>query len=177
MAATTNFTKHNLVFSTICLGGLLLLLMISVRPIFRQNAALNKQIADLKAEARRQEQMQTYVSLVENELKKLKAGNGLPNVQITPLPHRQSAEIAGTVREIARRTHMELTSLAPIISTRKKEWRNLEVKAELRGKFTDLRSFVFELLSLPYIQHIDQLKINSAPARLNITVTFTVVLA
>jgi len=171
------FKRRNLVFLGICLGGLALLLLVSIIPLTAQQHALDQEIALLKSELANQQQYQAGIGMVDGILSKLDQQATPQVVSLTPLTQDDSfLIIQQEIKALASETSLELATIEPLLDN-KNSWQSLTVHAELRGLFPDLRHFLLKLLALPYVKQIERVEIHPGSNGLNFSLTYTIVLA
>jgi len=171
------FRRRNVVFLGICLGGLAILLLVSIIPLTAQQYALDQEIVALKQELANQQQFQVGVGMVDGVLSKLDQQITPQVVSLTPLTQDDSfLAIQKEIKALASETSLELASIEPLLDN-KNTWQSLTVHAELRGLFPDLRQFLLKLLSLPYVKQIDRVEIHPGSNGLYFSLTYTIVLA
>ena len=172
-----SFSKHNFIFAFICFAGILLLFMASIRPIYSQGQTLTEEIPQLKARIAEQQQLQTVIDAMDRELKDPPRAAEFTEVLMEPVSQDRISLIIPEIRQLAAKSGIKVTRMEPLLRDKDKEWHNLTIKAEMQGRFLELQSFLHRILALPYVKHIDQLEIHSADGILNLSLTYTVIMA
>lgn len=170
------FSQHNAVFLGLCLGGFAILLLLGIIPLKAQHHALDQEIASLKSELETQQQNQTSIALVDDILAKLDQQPTPQAVVLSSLPQDKTSLIFDDIKTVATATALDLTGIDPLLDN-KDSWQSLTVRAELRGLFPDLRSFLLKLLALPYVKQIDSIEIHPDSTGLKFSLTYTIALA
>lgn len=170
------FRRRNAVFLAICLGGLLLLLLVSIIPLSMQQRALDQELVDLQNEVAQQNQYQAGVVMLEGVLAKIDQQPTPQVVSQIPLAPGDTALIIQDIKTLARESSLEVTTVEPLLD-KKNTWQHLTVAAEFRGLFPDLRQFLLKLLALPYVKQIERIEIHPGSNGLNFSLKYTIVLA
>lgn len=170
------FRRRNAVFLGICLGGLALLLLLSIIPMIAQHHALDQEIATLQQELANQKQYQAGIELVDGVLAKIVQQPAPQIVTPVPLSQENSHLILQDIKALASEASLDVATIEPLLE-HKNSWQNLTVHAELRGVFPDLRSFLVKLLALPYVKQIERIEIHPGTTGLNFSLIYTIVLA
>jgi Tfp pilus assembly protein PilO len=167
--------RRNIIFLGICLGGLFLLLLISLIPLQAEHHALDQEITTLKNDLANQQHYQTGIKLVDEVLATLDQQTTPQVVSLSPLAQGDSDLIIKDIKSLARGTSLQLANIEPLLDN-KNSWQNLTVHAELQGAFPDLRAFLLKLLALPYVKQIDRIEIHPSNPGLNFKLTYTLAL-
>lgn len=170
------FSRRNAIFLGLCLGGFVLLLIISVIPLKIKDQALDLESTALKEELARQRQNEASIAMVDAILATLDQQPSPEVVALSPLPQEKTDQLVADLRTIARESALKISTIDPLLD-KKKSWQTLTVRAELTGLFPELRSFLLKLLALPYVRQIDRIEIHPGDARLNFSLTYTIDLA
>ena len=172
-----NFSKHNFIFLGICLTGLVFLFLISLKPMYTQDKQLKKDIPVLKAKIAQQQQLQNLVAMIDQKLSSIQSESKLPSVLLVPKPQDKTNQIIPEIKKLARNTDTTIISIEPLLNDNGKDWQNLTIQSQMQGSFSNIKSFLFGLLSLPYLKGINEIEINSDDNTLNLRLTYSVILA
>lgn len=170
------FNKRNAIFLGLCLGGLVLLVAISVVPLKTQHQALDRETATLKQRLDRQRQNQDGLALLDKALARLDQQPSPEVVVPSPLPQTKSGQITQDVEAMARENSLAVSTIDPQLENTS-SWQTLTVRVTLQGQLPNLRPFLLKLLALPYVRQIDRVEIHPAKSGLTFTLTYTIDLA
>lgn len=173
-SAPTLFSKNNLIFLFFCLCGLVLIFLMSVRPLSLQTSALSREIPKLRQELQEQQRLHALLTVIEQHQKSTQLDPRLPVVKPEPLEQQKTQQVIPEIRKIADKANIAITVIEPLITSDKKDWQHLTIRTEMRGQFADLRPFLLDLLTLPYVDTIRGLEIHSAENSLDFKLVFTV---
>lgn len=168
------FSRRNFAFLGICLGGLVLLLLISVLPLIAQKKDLTEQIPAMKAKIAQQAQLVTVLHAIDQKLQALAKIDNLPSVALSSLPIIESSSVLDRIASLALEQKLTLIAINPIIPKSSKDLRLLTFESSVQGSLTNIRSFIYSLLQVPYIDTIDKLQIRSNDNKLDLNLVFSV---
>lgn len=171
-----SFSRRNAVFLGLCLGGLTLLLLVSVIPLKSQHLALDQELATLQTELKNQRQNQVSVAMVDGLLARLDQQPGPQVIALSPLAQDKTGQILDDIRDIAAETSLALKTIEPKLDN-KNTWQTLTVHTELHGGFPNLQPFLLKLLSLPYVKQIERIEVHPGGSGLIFSLTYTIALA
>ena len=168
------FSKHNFIFLCICLTGLLMLVVFALMPLKKEDQALKSEIPMLNAKLNQQKELREIIANIDKMVEKSSQRKGPPIISLTPLSKEKTHLIVSEVKDIAQRANIKIFNIEPLIDKKDKDWHNLIISTEMQGNFSDLRSFLFDLLSLPYVDNISRIEIHSSEGTLIFDLTFSV---
>lgn len=171
-----NFSRRNGVFLCISLGGLALVIMVSLLPLRSRHILLDREFTRLRNELASQRQNQTSITLVDSVLAKINQQPGPHVVTLVPLAQDKTGEIIEDIRAIAQECSLALKAIDPILNNQN-SWQTMTVRAELHGAVSDLQPFLLKLLTLPYVKQIERLEIHPGGSGLAFSLTYTIILA
>jgi hypothetical protein len=99
-----------------------------------------------------------FQDLLAKERKAYESGISLPSMR-TRLPQEQIDGISGVMGTIAMHCSLEIVSVATDLRSLETGSKTLRVRATARGEFLHFRCFLLELNRLPYMEHIDEVRI------------------
>ncbi len=170
-----SFSRRNAVFLGLCLGGLTLLVLVSLLPLRSQHVLMDQELATLKSEVTSQRQNQDNSALVDGVLATIDQQPGPQVVAIVPLAQDKTGQLIEDIRAIAQESSLALKEIAPQLDNHN-SWQTMTVHAELHGSVTNLQPFLLKLLSLPYVKQIERLEIHPGGSGLAFSLRYTVVL-
>lgn len=167
-------TKRNITFLCICLGGLTLLFLISIVPLIAQEKELTQKIPELEVQISDQTQLANLLRAIDTKLATLAAMDNLPTVEKESLTLIESSSVKSLITKLAKEKNVLMIQIEPIIPESSENLTKLTFESDFQGSLTDIRSFVFSLLQIPYIDIIDELQIKSNDNILDLELVFSV---
>ena len=109
-----------------------------------------------------------YARLLEDS--KLHVPKNLPMPERAPLPREKIAGLPEVYQSLSETTNTNFQVVVPDITFlgRDSNWLRLDVL--LRGDFFDLRDYLLKLGELPYLEHIEQVRIQTTQAAKECTI-------
>jgi hypothetical protein len=124
-------------------------------------AGLDRDIRDIDNRIKQQE---AFSPIYEGYKKQIELGAQ----RLLPMPHKErllwdKAEgISIIFQEAARNSGLEMVSAVPEVDSLANDQGILALRLNLKGDFLDLRSFLSELGTMPYLEEIEEIAIQSA---------------
>lgn len=168
------FTRRNFAFLGLCLGGLALLFLIGIVPLIAQEKSLEKNIPETKAKLAHQAQLKQILQAADAKLESIETMDNLPLITPESLSIIESSSVMSRIASLAKQKKITLISIAPQIPGSSENLKELVFESHLQGQLTNIRSFIYSLLQVPYIQQIDKLRIQSSDGILNLDLSFSV---
>jgi Tfp pilus assembly protein PilO len=160
-----NIPQRSIAYILMCLTGLLIFLFAGIIPYQKTLKDLDKEILKNEAQIEKQKKLQPiYQSLVKQAGKQNIWMLPIPPPQL--LPKSQLGKIASSIREAAGRAGMDMISVSPELNALTVEAKAIPINTVVRGNFMDLRKFILNLGSLPYLQSIEQVQIQQITDKL-----------
>ena len=129
----------------------------------------DRQTAALRTELAKQKIFQpAYARLLEQS--ELHLPENLPMPERSPLPREQIAALPEVYRELTDETNTDFQIVIPDITFLGKDSKWLRLDVLVKGQFFDLRDFLLELGKLPYLEHIEQVKVQTTRAAKECTI-------
>ena len=165
--------KHNIVFLFLCLGGLATLYIVGIFPIYSESNQLDFKIPQIQQKVNEQEQLEAMFSVVDKERKSNLSDHSLPNIHVSSLPQNQTDTILPDFEKIASNSLMNVIEVTPSLK-KSADLKRLVIKSKLNGDFSNIRSFLFDLLNLPYVNQINKIELKPAGKELRCNLTFSI---
>ncbi len=154
----------------ICTAGILILVAVGIFPAHRTLKELDKKIAALQYQVKEQNLLfPLFVQLLQRS--RQEASPTLPGPEPKKLPRGETAALTAMFRDIAGQNNIVVESLRPDVESLISASGRFKMLAELSGGFYDLRSFLIEFGSIPYVEEIEYLRLDSAPEGRTLQVT------
>src|SRR4030042_3549599 len=123
-------------------------------------AEMDRDIRDIDSRIKQQE---TFFPVYESYKKQIELGSK----RILPLPHKEgllwdrAEDISIIFREAARNSGLEMISAVPEVDSLADNKGIIVLRLNLKGGFPDLRRFLSELGTMPYLEGIEEIAIQS----------------
>ena len=167
------FTKSNIIFSAICAGGLLVLIAISIVPQAASKRELARALPAARAALDRQRQLQDIMTTLDKLAAKHQK-SPLPVVTPKPLPFEETGRLLDDLKAMANDRGLTLRAIYPDLTHRRADWRQLDVRTELQGGLDAIRGFLIDCLGLPYVDGVEQVRIESGNSVPTLALTFVI---
>lgn len=132
--------------------------LVFIMPSNRAIANLDNEIGKAKFKTETQEKVGPIYRVLGEKLKKLDKKGSLPPPQ--PIPRSMLNTFNSSISSIAQKSNLSLLSVYPeTLSPSDKDANTYNIN--LRGSFTDFRNFLKDLGNLPYIDTVQEIKINT----------------
>jgi hypothetical protein len=144
----------------LCSTGILLFVFLGLYPV---QSSLNQQDQDMvKMKARIEEQKVLFPLFQELLLLgkgQKKDSNLLPAPSKAGLSMDQLGNISILFKNMAREGSLQAVSVTPDVKSLTSDSKRISVLLVVKGDFLKLRTFLFELEKLPYMEHIEEIQI------------------
>ncbi|MFC1798547.1 hypothetical protein ACFLZL_01925 [Thermodesulfobacteriota bacterium] len=153
-------SKKNILYLTVFGTTLLAIFLFTLFLNFRTLEKLSKKITHSNYQI---ESQQLFAPLYQNLLLKMQAKKpqGVPFPDEAKLAQEDTGKILSILQDIARANELRVEQLVPDVDSSIDGSKHLMININMLGEFLGLRKFLFELISIPYFEHIEQIKIQS----------------
>jgi hypothetical protein len=154
--------RDSIVYIILCLTGILLFIFGGIVPSGMKMGKLVTQTADIKFRIEEQRTLAPFYQSMQGKIEQ-------KDSEVLPLPAKGKLAIAMidtlpmALRTTARMSGMSLVSAIPNLNDLTGDAQFLSVSAVLQGDFVNLRKFLINLGSVPYVQHIEEISIRQKP--------------
>jgi len=126
--------------------------------------SLIKMDMEIKKLQIQREKQQLLHPFYQRLLKKLQIEHKtLPYPSKSKFPRDKTDKISSFFSEILQKTNLETISIIPDVKSIANGSDLFLVNLEVKGNFFDFRTFLIELGGNPYVQHIEEIKIQQIP--------------
>jgi hypothetical protein len=154
--------EKSLWYLFICGGIILLFLLVVIFPINRYQANRAGEIKKMEYQIEAQKELGpiylTLLKTMENKDPRV-----LPNPPKTTIPRAESGKFQNALKTIAEKSGLRIVSSTPDLSTLTSSSRFLLHNAVLKGEFANFRKMLIELGALPYLDRIEEIRIQQYP--------------
>ena len=135
-------------------------LLLAILPAHRETVALDFEIESVHSKI---EEQKILTPVYETLLKRaqLKPPEGLKFVPKQKLKTEDVHKVADKFNELAMTSRLVLVKYTPAVETLINRSGFLMVDLELRGEFIDLHPFLLRMCQLPYLEQIEEIKIQT----------------
>lgn len=153
-----NIPRQSIIYTGLCLMGVLLFIFAGIIPAGRSLVELNTQIAGARYKMEEQKALMPLFRSLQSQSEE-KESHILPLPEKGKLPQARINTLPITFRTAAKVSGMTLVSAIPNLNALTGDAQMLSVNAVLRGDFIQFRKFLIQLGGIPYVQHIEEMTI------------------
>jgi hypothetical protein len=154
--------EKSLWYLIICGGIIALFILIGIFPLYQYNTYSNNEIKKMEYQLEAQKELGpiylTLLKTMENKDPRV-----LPNPPKTTIPRAESGKFQNALKTIAEKSGLRIISSTPDLSALVGSPPFLLHNAVLRGEFANFRKMLIELGSLPYLDRIEEIRIQQYP--------------
>lgn len=151
---------RRLIYAGACLLGILILVLWGVIPAFRAMADLDVRAASLRQQIAMQKTIQPFHRILRDAAEQ-KDSTLLPFPAKTALPRARIDTLPIQLAAAAKASGMILVSATPNVAALAGGASLLPVNLVLKGNFIHFRKFLIHLGSFPYMEHVEEITIQS----------------
>jgi hypothetical protein len=162
----------NLVF---CCVGIAILTGAGIYPSYRALGELDRDIARYRAEIESQKLLfPVFIQLLKRSRQKSPPLLSVPDPE--RLPRGDTSGLSARFRQIAADNGITVNRLTPNVESLVDAAGRLKMEADLTGAFQDIRNFLIQIGSVPYLESLEFLRIQASPGKelLSVTMRFWV---
>jgi hypothetical protein len=152
--------KLSIVNFLICGAGILIFILLMVYPNHTSLAKMDSKINRITAHGKEQKMLfPLFQELMRVSQEK--------DIEVLPFPEKENLKrnelgnISFILQEIAQKTNLHLTEATPDIDSLIDDSDHFKMYMKLEGSFFDLRNFLIRLGAIPYLEHLEQLQIQT----------------
>ncbi len=153
--------KKTVTYLLICVGGILGFFVFAVHPNQKSLAGLDMEIKKLDGQIKEQKILfPVYETLLKKG--KFKKPGAFPFPQKAKLGRHETERISLIFGEKARKSNLSLVDVIPDVESLSEDSGVLTVNMLMKGNFLDFRDFLIHLGEIPYVENIEEIKIQPA---------------
>ena len=154
---------QSLVIFAICAVGIVAFWVLIIHPSQKTAEELDQEIGKLNARIEEQRILTpVFHSLLERA--KMKGFSELPSPEKSKLSHADINAISKEFQDIAGRDNLKLVEVTTDVNSLMQETGYLVMRLQLSGGLFDIRKFLIDIGSIPSLEYIEQVKIQSGKA-------------
>jgi len=150
------YMKQSLILLSVGVALIVLFILFFIVPSHKQITGLDNAIGMAKLKIETQEKIGPLYKGLNDKLKKIDTKTSMVNKQ--PLPKAQVNTIGNVVSNMAQKTKLSLLSFYPETAA---EGASAIYYISLRGNFMDFRNFLKDIGSLPYVDSVQEIRVNT----------------
>ncbi len=148
-------------YALVCVLGLAAFGAIGLYPTYRELKAVRSRVHELQVEIRRQELMRpVYEKLVEKTHQRRQ--KALPYPKQARLPREQADDLTPVFAQLAKQSGVVVLRVIPDVGSLAETRGRLNVNVTVRGPFSAMRDFIVHLGGLPYLEHLEEVRMRAA---------------
>jgi len=154
--------EKSLWYLIICGGIILLFLLVVIFPVYQYQTSSANEVKKMEYQIEAQKELGpiylTLLKTMENKNPRV-----LPNPPKTTIPRVESGKFQNTLKTIAEKSGLRIVSSTPDLSTLTNSSPSLLYNTVLKGEFANFRKMLIELGALPYLDKIEEIRIQQNP--------------
>jgi hypothetical protein len=150
--------KHSLLFSLMCLSGVLIIVFAGIVPKQFSLARLDQKIKSIQFQIEEQKSLYPIYQVLHKK-SQTRDAKVLPAPAMTPLLRTQLDAIPSIFRQIAQHANIDTVSVSPNLNSLGNEPRFLLVDTVVRCDFLNFRKFLIGIGEVPYLERIEEIQI------------------
>jgi hypothetical protein len=158
--ANSKLPTRNVVIISLLGGGVLLFLLLSIFPNYLAYSNIIHEIDSLQNQIEEQKLLSPIFSDL-TEKTKFKDPKDLPFPQKARLSKNDTGNLAAIIQKIIQQNDFNLISILTDVGGLLEDSGTLKVSIEMTGNFMNLRNLLLQLGALPYLEHIEFVRIDS----------------
>ena len=150
--------KQTLTNMTICLAGLLVIVLAGIVPNIISSASLDRKINSVKFQLEEQDKLYPVSQLLKKNAQK-KVLTALPFPARDKLSRKLIDLFPATFKDMAKKAGMDVISISPDLNSLSDNSNFLIVNAVIRGDFFNFRKLLINLGEIPYSERVEEIQI------------------
>jgi hypothetical protein len=158
--ANSKLPTRNIMVIFLFGGGVLFFILLSIFPNYLAYSNISHEIKTIQNQIEEQKLLSPIFSDL-SEKTKFKDPKNLPFPQKDKLSKNETGSISAIIQNIIRQNDYTLISILTDMDELIEESGTLKVSIEMTGDFMNLRNLILQLGTLPYLDHIEYVRIDS----------------
>jgi hypothetical protein len=158
--AISKLPTKNIMVITLFGGGILFFVLLSIFPNYIAYSNIDHEINTLKNQIEEQKILSPIFTDLSDKAK-FEDPENLPFPKKEKLSKDETANILGIIQDIIRRNDYTLDSILTDVGGLMEGSGMLKMSIEMTGDFMNLRNMILQLGTLPYLEHIEYIRINN----------------
>ena len=153
------FPQQSVIYLLLCLFGMAAFIFLGIVPSQKVRAGLREKITETNMRIEEQKTLAPLYQALKQRAKKQGATRPLPFPAKSEIGRDQIDALSATVKAIAGRSNAALLSFTPALNTLTADSKSMEMNLAARGDFISFRKLITGLGGLPYVEHIEEIRI------------------
>jgi len=158
--ANSKLPTRNVIVISVLGGGVLLFILLSIFPNYLAYSNINHEISSLQNQIEEQKLLSPIFSDLSAKAK-FKDPDNLPFPPRAQLSKNETGNIAAIIQKIIQQNNFYLVSILTDVGGLLEDSGILKISIEMTGDFMNLRNMILQLGALPYLDHIEFVRIDS----------------
>ena len=161
--AAEKLPRRNLILILLFGAGIILFILLAIFPNYMAYSEITQEIESIKGQIEEQK----ILSPIFNDLAKkteFDQPDNLPFPQQEKLAKNETGKLSTVIRDIVQRNDLQLQDLTTDVDSLMQAPDVLKLNVQMSGDFMNLRTVLLQLGELPYLEHIESIRIESKGA-------------
>jgi hypothetical protein len=167
---TRKLPNRNVVLILIFGAGIILFVLLSIFPNYIAYSNITQQIETLKGQIEEQKILSPIFNDLTEKAKFIEPVD-LPFPDKEKLPKNETGKLSAIIQDIIERNGFELKKIATDVDSLMQESGKLKLNVQMLGDFMNLRPIFLQLGALPYLDHIESMKIEGKNGQSDVQLT------
>jgi hypothetical protein len=160
-----NIPRHSVTYFLVCLFGILVFVFVGIIPSYKSIAGLNQRIEEMKFQMEEQKSLFPIYQSLNKQMQKSES-ESLPFPPRAKLATGQIDKLVSMVRDVAGQNKVALVSATPDLKSLTNDSKSLLLNMTVTGDFFSFRKFLIGIVSIPYLERIEEIQMQQTPDNL-----------
>ena len=165
--AISKMPTKNILFIILFGGGILLFVLLSIFPNYIAYSNIENEINALRQQIEEQKILSPIFTDLSDKTKFEKPEN-LPFPKKEKLSKNETGNISAIIQDIIRQNDFKIDSILTDVGGLMNGSGMLEINVEMTGDFINLRNMILQFGTLPYLEHIETIRIENTDEKQNV---------
>ena len=165
--AINRLPTKNILFIILFGGGILLFVLLSIFPNYIAYSNIENEINALRQQIEEQKILSPIFTDLSDKTKFEKPEN-LPFPKKEKLSKNETGNISAIIQDIIRQNDFKIDSILTDVGRLMNGSGMLEINVEMTGDFINLRNMILQFGTLPYLEHIETIRIENTDEKQNV---------
>ena len=165
--AINRLPTKNILFILLFGGGILLFVLLSIFPNYIAYSNIENEINALRQQIEEQKILSPIFTDLSDKTKFEKPEN-LPFPKKEKLSKNETGNISAIIQDIIRQNDFKIDSILTDVGGLMNGSGMLEINVEMTGDFINLRNMILQFGTLPYLEHIETIRIENTDEKQNV---------
>ena len=157
----------NILFIILFGGGILLFVLLSIFPNYIAYSNIENEISALRQQIEEQKILSPIFTDLSDKTK-FENPENLPFPKKEKLSKNETGNISAIIQDIIRQNDFKIDSILTDVGGLMNGSGMLEINVEMTGDFINLRNMILQFGTLPYLEHIETIRIENTDEKQNV---------